>query len=369
MAFTFMRRYATALLRLTGAILVVPVVAVATAGEPGEPSQTSSGSRTIASDDGLRELQRAAINRALPYIARQTQLWIDQKKCTSCHQIPHALWAMNEARSAGFTADSRLAEWNRWAVDFVQKKTEKSGGSVEAARDSVDEAGQILLFGIDSHADQSKGTDNRASVEEQLLSSLHRGRDEDQLWHAGGQLPDQKRPLQETNEVTTMWTLLALRSKSSNRSKAIAKENLTSPAIANNSVSIEHMSLRYMLAFAEGARGRADSLRAEILAHQNKDGGWGWLLDGPSDALATGQALYALSKAAPEHRRDAATRAHHYLIRTQHPDGSWSVPSTLAAKKEQAYVVSNDWGTSWAVIGLLSTMEHEEATARHVKPH
>lgn len=369
MVFVIIRRCTTAVLKVTGALLVAPVIAVAGAGEPAKYSPTTTGTRTFANDEGLPERQRAAIDRALPQIARQTQSWIDQKKCTSCHQVPHALWAMNEARAAGFAADDRLAEWNRWAADFVLRKIEKKfDGDVEAARDGVDETLQILLFGIHRKADRSKSAVNPASIDDQLRLSLHNGRADDQLWHAGGQLPDQKRPLQETNEVTTMWTLLALRSLA-DHSKTTKREVLTSPAIANNSVSIEHLSLRYMLALAEGASARADLLRTEILAHQNTDGGWGWLLDGRSDALATGQALYALSKAVPKDRRDAATRARSYLIDTQRPDGSWQVPSTLAAKKEQAYVVSNDWGTSWAVIGLLSTMEHEEPAGRQRKPH
>lgn len=369
MVFKRSRRFATAHWGTSWALAMLPVVSCAKAGEPVEQSSSFAGTRTTTTDDELRRQQHAAINRALPYIARQTQSWIEQKKCTSCHQVPHALWAMNEARSAGFTTDGRRAEWNRWAIDFVQKKTEKSGGSTEAARDSVDEAGQILLFGFTGFADNSKGEFSPATVEKQLLSSLHRGRNDDQLWHAGGQLPEQKRPQRETNEATTMWTLLALHSKSADRNSDTGEKRVESPAITNDSASIEHLALRYLLALADGVRDRADSLRAEILKHQNEDGGWGWLHNAPSDALATGQALYALSKATPHHRREAATRAHKFLVRTQQPDGSWQVPSTLAAKKGEAYVVSNDWGTSWAVIGLLSTMDSESPTPRQAKSY
>jgi squalene-hopene/tetraprenyl-beta-curcumene cyclase len=47
------------------------------------------------------------------------------------------------------------------------------------------------------------------------------------------------------------------------------------------------------------------SLKAEIeafLARQNKDGGWGQVKDAPSDAYATGQALYMLALAGPPRR-------------------------------------------------------------------
>jgi hypothetical protein len=44
------------------------------------------------------------------------------------------------------------------------------------------------------------------------------------------------------------------------------------------------------------------------------------------------------------------------LLLGQQEDGSWSVPSTLKEMENKPMVVSNDWGTSWAVIGLMRTM-------------
>ena len=98
---------------------------------------------------------------------------------------------------------------------------------------------------------------------------------------------------------------------------------------------------------------RLNSLRTKLIGHQNADGGWGWLLEGDSDALATGQALYALSYMEPAIRREAVQRAREFLEKTQQPDGSWQVPSTLADQNDKPIEVSNDWGTAWAVIGLL----------------
>jgi squalene-hopene/tetraprenyl-beta-curcumene cyclase len=300
------------------------------------------------------EDRHAVVQRALPYLARQTNSWIEQKKCTSCHQVPHALWAMNEARTGGFAVDDRLASWNRWSTEFVLNEAEKAGEDEARA----DELYQMILNGSTADVESDAARDDgSATVRDKLLSSLRLARNDHGYWPARGQLPDQKRPKQETDEVTTMWSLLTLRSMRPDDDKQDIAIKHAQPKIEARSTSTEHLILRYILALGDGERDRAASLQNEILSHQNEDGGWGWLLEGSSDAMATGQALYALSRMENVHRHHAVDRAHRFLVRTQQPDGSWHVPSTLAEKNDQSYVVSNDWGTAWAVIGLTRTMD------------
>ena len=67
---------------------------------------------------------------------------------------------------------------------------------------------------------------------------------------------------------------------------------------------------------------------AELLKRQNADGGWSQIPTLPSDAYATGQALYALRESgvlkpsSPAYKKGAQ-----FLIDTQYPDGSWFVRS------------------------------------------
>src|SRR5204862_596245 len=44
----------------------------------------------------------------------------------------------------------------------------------------------------------------------QYVSDLRNAQQTDGSWSSGGQLPSQKRPKRETQEVSTMWSLLAL---------------------------------------------------------------------------------------------------------------------------------------------------------------
>jgi ankyrin repeat protein len=103
----------------------------------------------------------------------------------------------------------------------------------------------------------------------------------------------------------------------------------------------------------------------EILKDQQPDGGWSQLPGMPSDAYATGQALYALAKAggvapaAPAYKKGAD-----FLLRTQEEDGSWFVNKRAIPANnyfdakfphgQSQYASFN--GTSWATMALLQTV-------------
>jgi N-acyl-D-amino-acid deacylase len=64
----------------------------------------------------------------------------------------------------------------------------------------------------------------------------------------------------------------------------------------------------------------------KLLAAQNDDGGWSQLDSLPTDAYATGQALYALNKSGQLKVTDAAyQKGVEFLLKTQEADGSWHV--------------------------------------------
>ncbi|HIF00684.1 MAG TPA: hypothetical protein EYG03_16900 [Planctomycetes bacterium] len=93
-----------------------------------------------------------------------------------------------------------------------------------------------------------------------------------------------------------------------------------------------------------------------LLREQNEDGGWGWIRNQESDALATGQVLYALSTHSRESEvTRAVERARTFLVSTQKPDGSWAVKGTKKNKQDKIQETATYWGTCWAVIGLLES--------------
>ena len=115
-----------------------------------------------------------------------------------------------------------------------------------------------------------------------------------------------------------------------------------------------------------GKRGNAltSSIKA-LLKRQNADGGWGPTRELPSDAYATGQALYALSLAGVRHNRAELERGRAFLITNQRPDGSWlMIPRAHPGQtpfKNPAPIIY--FGSSWATLGLLHSLPNE--STRH----
>ena len=110
-----------------------------------------------------------------------------------------------------------------------------------------------------------------------------------------------------------------------------------------------------------GAEPQAARVAArQLIATQRADGGWAQLDTLPSDAYATGQALYALHVAGglSEHALNNGVR---FLLDIQLADGSWHVRSRSYPVQSNYFDTGfphgrDQWisaaGTSWACIGL-----------------
>jgi N-acyl-D-amino-acid deacylase len=106
-------------------------------------------------------------------------------------------------------------------------------------------------------------------------------------------------------------------------------------------------------------------LAKALLSQQRKDGGWAQLPKLESDAYATGQALYALSRAVkhPTTSRDWQ-QGLRFLLGTQCDDGSWHVVSRaypFQPTMDSGFPHGRDsWisaaGTSWAVLAMTEAL-------------
>jgi hypothetical protein len=73
-----------------------------------------------------------------------------------------------------------------------------------------------------------------------------------------------------------------------------------------------------------GRQAPADRV-GQLVAKQRSDGGWGQTNNLPSDAYATGEALWALSESGVAASDAVYRRGVDYLLRTQQDDGTWHV--------------------------------------------
>ena len=127
------------------------------------------------------------------------------------------------------------------------------------------------------------------------------------------------------------------------------------------------------LAWAKAAREDLKKSAQALLAEQRADGGWAQMPALESDAYATGQALVALHHAGQLHASDPVyQRGVAFLMRTQHPDGSWFVRSRsnpFQPYKESGFPHGkHQWisaaGTSWAAMALSLSLPVSSSESR-----
>lgn len=297
---------------------------------------------------------RAAVARAVPYVEKQGQWWVEEKKCVSCHRVAFTTWALSQASKRGIDVDrQRLAELRRFSRDhlFVSKKE----GEPPAGASNLEGVSQFLL------AERPHGAE---LVDEELRAAfvgfLTAKQRDDGAWDAGGQLPGQKRPKAETELVSTMWNALALGTvdgpaAAESRNKALAAIEKTT-----DGASTEWYAVRLLLALQSHSDADADATLDKLRSLQRADGSWAWTTDGESDALATGQALYAIRQSGVAADDPMVQRAVKFLLGSQNDDGSWTVLGTKEKKKTEPAETASYWGTCWAVLGLVSTLEEPQ---------
>ena len=355
-------------------LLLLTLALAAPAGEeptgpPGRAATKVDAAFSVGPDAtpaAAHKTAREAVRRALPFIERQGVRWMEQKRCASCHHSTFLVWSHNAAAERGVAVDpGRLREWTEWVRDFRSLRGRDREGADplldhETFRDSPDEVAQLLL---------GRRQDDDADAErrwvEAMASFLLEGQQPDGRWKPGGQLPMQKRPKRETAEATTMWALLALREadpQDEEATRLLEAEERAAAWLGDDTVgeSAEWGAVRLLWLRSRGDS-RADATRQTLLDRQQADGGWGWRLDDPSDALGTGIALYALLRDGFDRDADAVRRGVAFLLRSQRDDGSWPVRGTKAVRKDRVTPTATYWGTCWATIALLESLADDAA--------
>jgi squalene-hopene/tetraprenyl-beta-curcumene cyclase len=290
------------------------------------------------------EAQHHAVKRALGYVANAGESWIKKRGCVSCHQIPTMVWSHQLAGKIGDDQISdKVATWTHWSTQVVNfvKPSEKPDVEVASAMSANIDTMVALLLAVPQRSKQE--------WREPFVKKLCEEQAADGSWKACGQLPAQRRPVDETTAVTTLWTTYALTKHGADfpRQKAIALADRIDKA-----VSAEWYAVRLLVA-GQDDEAATQSSRKLLVSHQNEDGGWGWRVGEPSDALGTGYALYALAVDGVAVQAIASASA--YLVQTQEKSGKWIVPGTKKSAKGKPTATANDWGTAWAAIALLQS--------------
>jgi hypothetical protein len=300
---------------------------------------------------------RTAVERSLALLQKSDVRFLEQTGCKSCHNQALPAMAYGLARERGFRFDEEVA----------RKQSDNVMAIMAAQRERVlqlmeDEgppsSGAYALAGLAAMG-YPADTTTAAFVRNMAVKQLPAGN-----WHVLS-----SRPPIEYSPVTA--TALAIRSMSQygdgNRQADYRRriERAKDWLLRYAPASSEERNMRLLgLAWAKADRAVLRTAAREILGHRRKDGGWSQLESLPSDAYATGQALYALNQAAglppgaPEYRDGVE-----FLRRTQFEDGSWFVKTRAVAIQpplDTGFPHGRDQfisaaGTSWAAMALMLT--------------
>lgn len=309
------------------------------------------------SANNAKEQIANAVEAAIPYLTEEGRAWMDGlvpiqdgQNCVSCHQVPSGVWALDSAfTSLEQQRSDDLVLLIDDAVDFISDPT--------IGRPAM---WSQLLIVMGQDADDESIDEQQKEDIESWIEPILESQQSDGRFQAKGQFPSQKRPIDESDAVITMWMIAGLGYFQGNDDLKDSKDRAIEFVKSTNGVSTEWLAWRALTPI-DGDETRERSFLEQLRQRQRDDGGFGWTEDAVSDPYSTGVALFALSRQvadseAIQHSRAAAAK---YLLDNQTEDGTWKAPSALITKKgsDSRDYVYHYWGTAWAVIGLASEYE------------
>ena len=296
----------------------------------------------------------AAINRGLDFLTRDALAWKTEHNCVSCHHASLVVWSMLEAKQHGYPVDeSVLADLTKWMAESGDGKTgvPRPEGIPKALNTKA------VYFAIALAADPEPGPDSQEGLK-RMLETIKSDQLENGSWAAW---PETRPPIfgGSDESMTALAVLSVLPAAASGDAAAIAVRDKSLRWFAESPTDgdLQSLVLRLVLwrRLGRPAEEYAPLVR-RITERQNPDGGWCQTTGMPSDAWATGQALYALAHAGVKSDEPAVARGHTFLATTQREDGSWpmtSRPTKPGGEGSKSLIPITGAGSAWAVLGLV----------------
>lgn len=279
--------------------------------QPPQPTQTL----VKADPDSLKK----AVLASLPALQQSEQTITRTRNCVSCHQ--HSLVSMTVAlaRQHGIPVDETIARQERAHIlqdTGLRLRSLLLGTGIDPTL-SVH-----LLVGFAAENEPS----NR--ITDALVHYLVLRQRKEGYWQQ-----ENYRPPDEASHF--QFTALAVRGlqvyRSQGRGTEIAGRIELARQWLQNEKPVDTTDRSFQLLGMKWSGADPKSIqtaRAALIAEQRPDGGWAQLPTLPSDAYATGLALYALNQGGELPIQDPIyQQGVEFLLSTQGEDGSWFVPS------------------------------------------
>lgn len=308
-----------------------------------------------------RQVQQA-VERGIAYVQTESAAWLKQRKCAACHHAGLPLWSLGQVGKLGYPIDKKyLADTLENALGSREKMI--AAKLIPGPKDPPDtrplakgvKMGTVFM----AVALESGPTPNAGQKEslKQIAAEIVEKAKPDGSWDFYLSRP----PINESQTTDAVWTVMALQGQtgadaSPSQRAALAKA-ITWLATPRPTDGYQEKVLKTLVGLRTGkSRIELQPALDELFALQRPNGGWSQLPDKPSDAFATGEALYVFSLAGYKADRPEIKRAIDFLIANQKPDGSWPMTSRSSpdGKPGSAKLLTpiTCGATSWAILGL-----------------
>ncbi len=243
-----------------------------------------------------------------------------KQACASCHNQFLPLLAFKRAREHGVPVDEqRATEMLRLSLTNFQSDYAIQGWNPEATYENA--------FALVAAHDSGVPANDTAAAYARLFARRQMA---DGRW-----LLDDDRPPESFSEITS--TALVLRAIQLYSSPRMKVETAARVKQARNWLEAQRPQETEEAAFRlfglNWAGSDPDTLKSaldQLLTQQKPDGGWSQMPHMASDAYATGEMLVALHEAGGLPASDPAyQRGLHFLLSSQHSDGSWLVNTRI----------------------------------------
>jgi len=296
----------------------------------------------------------AAIQRGLAFLVKDALAWKEEHNCVSCHHAALVIWSMREAKDRGHAVDEPvLAELTKWVA-------ESGDGTTGIARPAgIPKAlnGKAVWFALALSAVPQPDETTRQGIE-RFSKTIKSDQIENGSWASW---PETRPPIfgNSDDSMTALATLALLPAAANgdDEAKAVRDRGIKWLLETKSDDDPQSIAVRLILWTKLGRPAEEwQPLVQRIKERQNADGGWSQAKDMPSDAWATGQALFALSHAAVRPDDPIVARGRAFLIESQREDGSWpmtSRPTVPGGKGSTSLIPITGAGSAWGVLGLV----------------
>lgn len=301
----------------------------------------------------------AAVETALAALEKQSATFVRTAGCNSCHSQDLPSAALGLARSRGLRAPREIPQLPPSMMPPPERLMDFSVVSAPST------AWELVDFGMNG-VPPNAYTDAAVRYIKAMQTAAGN-------WSSS---ESRRPPMNAGDYQAAAVTIYALR-----RYGPPAERSTTDAAIAkavawlerSNPQATQDRAFQAIALAWAGANASAETAARRLIAMQGSDGGWQQMPTLPSDAYATGQALYALSVGARMAATDPVFRKGvDYLLRTQAADGTWHVSTRAIWFQpyfESGFPYGRDQfisaaGTAWAAMALTTTVQPPTSTQR-----